>query len=365
MADRVEIVLATSTGGVGRHVRDLAAALASAGTEVTVNGPAETERLFGFTAAGAGFAPVEISTAPHPVRDARAWRRLAGRTRTADLVHAHGVRAGALAALAPRPADAPLVVTWHNAVLATGPARVLGTGLERLVARRADMSLAVSADLVARIRRLGGTDARLAPVGSRHLGAPARSREDVRAELGAGPGGLVLAVGRLHPQKGYPTLLAAAALLARRDPAPVVAIAGDGPSRGELEAAISATGVPVRLLGRRDDVADLLAAADVVAMPSVWEGSPLAAHEALLAGRPLVATAVGGVPDLLAHGAGVLVPAGDAEALAGEIGRLLDDPAAAAALAERGLRRAADWPDADETVRRVRAVYAELLGRPV
>ncbi len=84
-----------------------------------------------------------------------------------------------------------------------------------------------------------------------------------------------------------------------------VGIAGDGPLRAMLTDQIAAADAPVHLLGRRSDIADLLAAADLVVLPSQWEARSLAAQEALLAGRPLVATAVGGLPKLLGAGADV------------------------------------------------------------
>ena len=112
----------------------------------------------------------------------------------------------------------------------------------------------------------------------------------------------------------------------------------------------------------RSDVADLLTAADLAVLPSHWEGSPLAAHEALQAGCPLVATAVGGVPALVGPDAAVLVPPGEPGALAGAIAGLLDDPAAAHALAQRGKARARRWPDAAGAAAHVLGIYAELLG---
>ena len=164
---------------------------------------------------------------------------------------------------------------------------------------------------------------------------------------------LVLAVGRLHPQKGYDVLLAALPEVGDA----VVAVAGDGP----LEAELRAQAPHVRWLGRRDDVADLYAAADVVVLPSQWEARSLTAQEALRAGRPLVATAVGGLPALLRDGA-VLVPPGDPVALGRAVRRLLDDPDEAAAVAARGRAVAATWPDEQDAVAQVAALYAELLG---
>jgi glycosyltransferase involved in cell wall biosynthesis len=330
---RVLLVLATSTGGVGRHVQSLARGLTAAGAVVRVAGPASTQRVFGFPS----YDVVEIGGAPHPVRDGRALLALRKLAEDADVVHAHGLRAGALA-----PAMRPLVVTWHNAQPAGSR---IGALLERHVARRATITLAASPDLLLRARALGAADARLAPVA-----APAL--EPTGADPGLGHP-LVLAVGRLHPQKGYDVLLDALPLLGDA----VVAVAGDGPLAAEL----AARAPEVRWLGRRTDVADLYAAADVVVLPSVWEARSLTAQEALLAGRPLVATDVGGIRELVGDGA-VLVPAGDPTALGTAVRRLLDDPAEAAAVAARGRAVAATWPTEQDTVDQVAAVYRELLG---
>jgi glycosyltransferase involved in cell wall biosynthesis len=164
---------------------------------------------------------------------------------------------------------------------------------------------------------------------------------------------LVLAVGRLHPQKGYDVLIDALPDVGDA----VVAVAGDGPLASDL----ARRAPQVRWLGRRDDVADLYAAADVVVLPSVWEARSLTAQEALRAGRPLVATDVGGIRELVGDGA-VLVPAGDARALGSAVRRLLDDPAAAAELAARGRAVADTWPSEQDTVDQVASVYRELLG---
>jgi glycosyltransferase involved in cell wall biosynthesis len=360
----VRLVLGTSEGGVGRHVHALAAALVSVGADVLVCGPAATEQLFGFSRLGVRFEPVDIRNGVDPVAGRRAVRALRPLVAGADILHAHGLRAGYVALrAADRASGVPVLVTWHNAVLGDGPKRRLLAAVERQVARGAVLNLAVSGDLVARIRQLGGTAA-LAPVGGSRLPPPTRSVDEVRAELGAAGRPLVLAIGRLHEQKGFDTLIAAAALLSARTPQPLLVIAGDGPLRDELTHAAAAAGAPVRLLGRRDDLPDLLAAADVVAMPSRWEGSPLSAHETLFAGRPLVASAVGGLPDLGADRAVDLVSPGDAAALAAAIARLLDDPAAAAALAERGRCRADEWPDSARTAQQVIATYCDVLERP-
>jgi glycosyltransferase involved in cell wall biosynthesis len=362
---RVAEVLATSTGGVGTHVRAVLPALAAAGAHVRVCGPAATERLFGFTVAGAAFAPVGISAGLSPVADARAVAALRRATADADLVHAHGLRAGLVAAAARRRGGRPLVLTLHNALPEGGGAlrRVLRLA-ERATIRGADVVLAASGDLAENAWRQGARDVRVAPVSAPPLPAPARPAAEVRAELGLVDGRpLVVAVGRLHPQKGYDVLLDAAARCAAGPRPPLVAVAGDGPLHGELAARIAAERLPVVLLGRRSDVADLLAAADLAVLPSRWEARSLTAQEALRAGTPLVATRTGGLPELLGYGA-VLVPVGDAAALADAVTGLLDDPARARSLAEAGTRQAATWPDEAATARQLVALYRELLGAP-
>jgi glycosyltransferase involved in cell wall biosynthesis len=364
---RVVEVLATSAGGVGTHVRALLPVLREAGADVGVCGAPATEELFGFTASGADFTPVGISTGLAPVADARAVLELRRAVAGADLVHAHGLRAGLVAAgaLRSRGSRPPLVLTLHNA-LQEGGGRLRGAlqALERLTVRGADLVLAVSGDLAANARTAGARDVRVAPALAPPLAPAQRDRAEVRAELGVGEGRpLVVAVGRLHPQKGYDVLLDAVGRWSGRADAPLFAIAGDGPLQDELTARIAAERLPVVLLGRRSDVADLLGGADVCVLPSRWEGSPFTAQEALRAGTPLVSTRTGGIPELVGEGAD-LVPVGDAAALADALERVLTDPAHAAALADAGRRQAAGWPDEAGAGRRVVAVYRELLGPP-
>jgi glycosyltransferase involved in cell wall biosynthesis len=354
----VVLVLASSTGGVGQHVASLARGLTAGGATVTVCGPGATEALFGFTALGARFVPVEI-----PANPTAADYRAVGALRRAlsgpvDVVHAHGLRAGLVAVLA-RPA-APLVVTWHNAVLTTSWRGRASRLSERMVARRATVTLGASADLVARAVAAGAADARLAPVATSTLPLPRRSRAAVRAEFKvSAERPLILSVGRLHPQKRYDVLVDAAARWRSREPAPVVIIAGSGPSYLPLAARISAARAPVTLLGHRSDIADLLSAADLAVVTSDWEARQLFAQEALQAGVPLVATAVGGLPELVGDAA-VLVPPRDVAAVDRAVTGLLDEPARRDRLRRDGPAQAATWPTEADTVAAVSAVYAEL-----
>lgn len=363
---RVALVLASSTGGTGRHVACLAEGLTRAGVAVTVFGPATTEEQFGFVAVGADFQPIEIPASPRPA-DVVALRALRSALRPGgsqgfSVVHAHGLRAGFVASLA-RANHQSLVVTWHNLVLARGARGWLYRGLERQIARSAEVTLGVSADLVARAKALGARDVRLAAVPAPGLPRATRTPEEVRADLGIEPGfPVVFSAGRLHPQKGYDVLISAAARWRDRVPVPRVLIAGDGPAHDDLAARIAVTGAPVQLLGHREDIADLLAAADVVVATSVWEGQPLFVQEALRAGAVLVATAVGGVPAIVGDAA-VLVPVGDVDAVDAEVRRLLDDRDARREYAARGPVRAATWPGEAAACQQVLDIYSALAVR--
>ncbi|MFG1885592.1 glycosyltransferase family 4 protein [Micromonospora sp. NPDC049102] len=359
----VALLLASSTGGVGQHVRSVARGLVASGAHVLVCGPAATQEQFDFTGVGARFEPVEIPASPTPA-DARAVLALRRALAAApvDVVHAHGLRAGLVAVLA-RPA-APLVVTWHNAVLAGGLRGGVSRLVERVVARNARVALGASADLVERAAALGAADARLAPVAAPTLPVPRRRRDAVRAEFGVRPEQpLILSVGRLHPQKRYDVLVDAAARWRTRTPPPVVVIAGSGPAYLALAARISAARAPVTLLGHRTDVADLLAGADLAVVTSDWEARQLFAQEAMRAGVPLVTTAVGGLPELVGDAA-ALIPSVDVDAVDTTVRALLDDPAARAELGRRGAERAATWPTETDTVAVLEALYAELAAHP-
>ncbi|MGW1023212.1 glycosyltransferase family 4 protein [Streptomyces sp. NPDC002577] len=358
-------VLGGGSGGSSVHVRSLAAGLVARGVRVTVCAPAEVARGLGFREAGAQHIPVPRRSDPASV----AALRLA--CADADLVHAHGLNAAVRAALALSGRRTPLVVTWHTRTHAEGARAHLLRLLERRVARSASVVLGTSSDLVDRARRRGARDARLAavafPVPPR-AGSPAGADDDAdrplhkaRAELGAIERPLLMAVGALEPHRGYETLLDATRAWRHLDPVPLVVVAGEGPLRGALQRRIEDEGLPVRILGRRDDVPELLAAADVALLPSPWEARSVLAQEALHARVPLVATAVGGVPDLVGNAA-ELIPPGDPEALAETVVRLLADPERRDQLRELGEAQAATWPTEDETVAQVLSVYDELTG---
>jgi glycosyltransferase involved in cell wall biosynthesis len=352
-------VLGGKSAGSSAHVRSLASGLVARGVRVTVCAPAEADVAYGFSGVGAQHVPVPRSSDPASVAALRAA------CADADLVHAHGLHAALRAVLALSGRHTPLVVTWHTRSHAEGARAHLLRLLERRVARAAAVVLGSSSDLVDRARRRGARDARLAAVASPtprkavEYGDPDRLRHKARAELGATDRPLLMAVGSLERHRGYDTLLDASRAWRSLDPVPLLVIAGEGPLRPVLQRRIEDEELPVRLVGRRDDVSELLLASDLAVLPSGWESRSVLAQEALHARVPLVATAVGGIPELVGDAA-ELVPRADADALAGAVVRLLGDDERRELLKERGVRQATTWPTEDETVAQVLSVYDEL-----
>lgn len=364
MTRRVLQVLGSSAGGVARHVAQVATALAEAGDRVLVAGPSA---LAG-TVAGdprVAFEAVEIADRPS-ASDARAVARLAALARDADAVHAHGLRAGALAVLAVRGGSAvrgrggrrpQVVVTLHNLPVGGRAIRAVSAVLGRVVARGADVVLGVSGDLVGLARAQGARRAERALVPAPARRAPVRDRAATRTALGVAPGDdLVVTVARLAPQKGLDVLVDAAAAAGRTRPGLRWVVAGDGPLHDDVAARAAAAGAPVELLGRREDVADLLVAADVVVSTAVWEGQPLAVQEALALGAAVVATDAGGTREVTGDAA-VLVPVGDAGAVASAVAAVLSDGARRAGLQDAALARAAALPALADVLAQLDDVY--------
>ncbi|MEA2264854.1 MAG: hypothetical protein QOE27_437 [Solirubrobacteraceae bacterium] len=199
-------------------------------------------------------------------------------------------------------------------------------------------------------------------------GVPAIAGADgrrIREELGIGPGDPVIAsVTMLRPAKTVEVLIEAAATLRSRFPRLRVLVAGGGSERARLEALIRDLGVEdtVTLLGMRPDVPDILDAADVAVLASDIEGTPLAIMEYMEARVPIVATRVGGTPELLDDGVhGLLIAPRDPSALAAAIAGLLEDPARGRRLAEAAYARKSSMFDIDRVVGRIEDLYDQLL----
>ena len=235
----------------------------------------------------------------------------------------------------------------------------------RALAARVDRYLAVSREIANElVERLGWPAAKVevtynaVDVERVAVAVPPGLRE----QLGGGEARpLVLTPARLDAQKGHPSLLEAIVEL----PDALFLLAGEGPERTALEARAAELGVAerVRFLGRREDVPELLAACDVFALPSLYEGSSLAVLEAMAAGIPIVSSAIGGTEELIEDGrSGLLVAPGDAPALAAALGRVLGDPQLRQDLAARARQRVDSGLTREQNASRVAGVYRELLG---
>jgi glycosyltransferase involved in cell wall biosynthesis len=286
-----------------------------------------------------------------------------------------------------------VVVTVHNAPPGGGVAGGVYRVLERLVARGADLVLCVSPDLERRMRAAGARRVERAVIAAPDAGSdraavrvttpfppvlpvPAVPSVTAAPAVAGGPASeapapvapagrpLVLAVGRLTAQKGFGVLLEAAPAWRDLDPMPLVVIVGEGPLAGKLRARAAVLGVAAVFLGHRDDVTALLAAAAVFVLPSRWEGQPLVLQEALRAGVPVVATRVGGVPDLTGEDAAVLVPGEDARALATAVRSVLTDAPLAARLKAAASVRAATLPSEAGAVGAALNAYASVRRVP-
>lgn len=285
-----------------------------------------------------------------------------------DMVHTHAPLPAAVARLlAPR--RTAFVHTEHNLWARYRPLTRLANALTW---RRNRHVFAVSDSVADSVGRTGptvevvvqGIDlARFSP------GPHARAR--ARRMLGIADDAVVVGtVGNLVAKKDHSTLVRAARELDRdfissgRRAHVELVIVGSGPLAGEIRAEAATAGVAVHLLGMRSDVPDLLPGFDVFCLSSRFEGLPIAMLEAMASGVPVVASAVGGVPEVLTHGDdGLLVAAGDPAALAAAIGKVIDDAGLAAALGAAGRRRAAAF-SLDRAVARTVAVYDEVAPSP-
>jgi glycosyltransferase involved in cell wall biosynthesis len=287
------------------------------------------------------------------------------RERRPDVFHAHmsSPVAAKFALAAALVARVPAVVGTVQVISDYVPDRSTMLQL-RLLSRGVDRYLAVSHAIAAELSERYRWPARKIEVVHNAvdlerlaLAAP----PGLRRQLGGGETSpLVLTPARLDSQKGHRFLLEAAA----RVPEAIFLLAGDGPERGALEALSARLGIAerVRFLGRRDDVPQLLAACDVFALPSLYEGSSLAVLEAMAARRPLVSSSIAGTDELVEDGReGLLVAPGDPEALAEALRRLLGDPALRAALAAAAFERVEREFSRRRMGERVAAIYEKLL----
>ncbi len=273
---------------------------------------------------------------PRPLPIGRSGVALAGvlRRERPDVVHAHNPGASAAAWLARFLARTPrtaIVTTYHGVV----PERI--GRANRVLAHFSDLVVGVGPTATRTLVDRGLPAEMTTTIFNAVQVTAARTRAEVRGEFGIPEEvPLIVNVGRYVSQKNQALLVAALARLARPFRALIV---GYGHLEDDLRRQATEAGIgdAVTVTGRREDTADLIAAADVFALSSDWEALPLVILESLTLGTPVVTTAAGAVPDVIADGdTGLLVPRNESATLAVALGRLLDDPALAARLAEAG-----------------------------
>ena len=286
-----------------------------------------------------------------------------------DVLHSHMFGSNVWAVLIGRLARVPVVIaTEHSWTYEGQRVRRLLDG--HWIGRLSSAFVAVSPEDARRmveIEHVPARRVRTIPTGLLRDPAELQSTPGaLREELGLPEGTpLVGAIAMLRPMKAVDVLVAAFAHLRARVPDAHLVIAGDGPLRPEVEAQITALGVgdAVHLLGVREDVPNILRSLDVAVLPSDSEGSPIALIEAMVAGRAIVASRVGGMPWILDEGScGVLVPPRSPELLAGEIADLLDDPDRRGELGERARERALGDFTIASVASHWSALYRELSG---
>lgn len=278
----------------------------------------------------------------------RLWRDLASLKRviseqSPDVLHTHGYRADLLGAVLRQATRPKLVATVHGFTPVDAKLAFYGW-LDRRALRRFDLVLPVAAtirDTLVR-ERLAPERLRLVP-NAVEVPAPPAQPAALRAALGFPAGAILVGtVGRLSPEKGHQDLLAAFASLVQRHPTARLIIVGDGPTRARLETQAVHSGLAGRIhfLGRRRDIERLYPCFHVFALPSHTEGCPTALIEALAYGIPIVATAVGAVPEMVQHGVeGYLIPPREPGRLAAALVSMLDAEPAWPAFAAAGRRR--------------------------
>lgn len=361
------VVDSLEVGGAERHVVDLAAALHQKRHEVTVacSATGELSDLLGAVNVPLRVLLDRLAKRRVSVTYARRLRRLVTEQRF-DLVHAHIYASAAASALATLGTGVPLVVTEHTQGTWQGRRAHL---VSRLIYRRARHLISVSSPIRGRLIERDGVHPEkislipnaVVPASDTNPGASGALPDEWRE------GPLIGAVARLQPEKGIANLLKAAARVSSSCPEARFLVVGDGPLREELLCLADRLGLRerVRFLGHRADARALIGLLDVLVVPSLTEGTPLTVLEAMAAGVPIVASAVGGIPDQVRHDKeGLLVPPNDTAALGDALLELLQDSDRARRLGEAGRRRADSGFTHAEMVRKIEAVYHAALGRP-
>jgi glycosyltransferase involved in cell wall biosynthesis len=381
----LRVIARLNMGGPALHVAYLTAGLADRGyrTTLVAGELSRGEESMAFVADELGVAVVTVSQLHReisPLRDAVATLRLARliRAQRPHVLHTHTAKAGALgrlAALLAGPSVRPVIVhTFHGHVLRGyfgGVSARLFRLVETLLARTTDALVVVSPEVRDDLVVLGVAPAekfvviRLGIELEQRVATDGGGRDEARRLLGIPPARFVVGwIGRMTGVKRTADALLALGALRKRGVDACLCLVGDGPDRVALEEQAYRLGLArhVLSLGYQENVARWYAAFDAFVLPSANEGTPVTAIEALAGGRPVVATRVGGVPDVVRDGEnGFLVEVGDAEALADRLARLAGDPALRDRMGAAGRERVVDRYAVERLVDDVDRLYRSLL----
>jgi glycosyltransferase involved in cell wall biosynthesis len=280
-----------------------------------------------------------------------------------DLVHAHGYKADLYGYVAAKSATRPVVATCHNWVGGTA-ALGLYNRLDRMVLKRFNAVAAVSESV--RQQLLGaGLPANKIKVIANGIDVEAFERASSGADPRAGEGKIIGVVARLDLQKGFEFLLLAARELCREFRNLTIVVSGEGPDRGAIEQMIARYGLEsnVVLSGQESDMPAVYAAMDLFVLPSLNEGLPMTVLEAMAASRPIVATRVGAIPNVIHEGeTGLLVKPADAAGLQAAIARLLCDPELCRHLGAQAHKWVGRNYTSEIMAQQYRSLYDEVLG---
>ncbi|MBI4355785.1 MAG: glycosyltransferase [Candidatus Omnitrophica bacterium] len=375
----LHVITRAIPGGAADNVIATAEALRRQGWEVTLACAPDARNVPLAEARG-----IPVVTIPALCREVRPWRdlqaftalyRLMRRERFA-LVHSHTAKAGVLAPVAARLAGVSRVVhsprgSIYHDVYFSRPIQWSFAAVERWVAGLIDRLV-----VVCHSERREYVDRRIAPAAKYLL---VRSGLDVRRFVEAAPvdvgslrralglsadGPVIGHVARLTPEKGHRIGIQALAQVVQRYPTAQLLLVGDGATEDTLRRLVAEQGLTerVRFAGFRADIPAVLQAIDIFIQPSLWEGLPRAMVEAMLMAKPVVATSVGGIPEVITHEvSGLLISPNNPGALTAAILRLLDDPALSQRLAAAGRRLVEQEFEITRTTAQLSALYEELL----
>ena len=383
----LRVIARLNMGGPALHVAYLASGLREHGYDTTLvaGSLARGEDSMEFVADELGVKVERLRGLRRdisPIRDVLAVLRLAQliRRERPTILHTHTAKAGAvgrLAALVSGDARPPIVVhTFHGHVLRGyfGPLRTLGFRLlERWLARGTDALVAVSPEVRDDLVRLGVaprekfTVVRLGIELEERLGGASNGRDETRRVLGIGPERFTVGwIGRMTGVKRTGDVLLAFKELRERGVDALLCMVGDGPERAQVEQRAHDLGIirDTLFLGYQEDVAPFYSAFDAMILPSGNEGTPVSAMESLAAGRPVVATRVGGVPDVVRDGEdGFLVEPGAVDDLAERLARLARDADLRRRMGDAGRERVLPRYSVDRLVDDVDTLYRTLLAK--